>query len=239
MRAADKLALKSAEAVAVRVSFRGTAQSEGRRRTRTVWFAVVAAVLVGGFALGAVVPARAQTTTVNPDTPPPPPPPDPDTPPPPPPPQESVTPPPPPPTESVPIVPASPTAPTAPVKHKKKHHKPEPVKPTPPQRVYHEPYAPAGVVASSSGEATGLAFHASSAPTSSSTSAPALRSLFLVAGVALGVILLGLAAIPGWAVRPARAALLIDQWRVQIAATGLSAVCMTLIVFLLDGRSSL
>jgi hypothetical protein len=80
-----------------------------------------------------------------------------------------------------------------------------------------------------------LAFRASSATTGGSNPARAIASAFLVGGIGLGAILLGLAAIPGWAVRPARAAFLIDQWRVQLAATGLSAVCMALIVFLLDG----
>lgn len=69
--------------------------------------------------------------------------------------------------------------------------------------------------------------------TSASTSSKGLVALFLLGGLGLGVVLLGLAAVPTWAVRPVRAALLVEHWRVHLAATGLSTLFMALIVFLL------
>jgi hypothetical protein len=51
--------------------------------------------------------------------------------------------------------------------------------------------------------------------------------------LAFAFILIGIAAIPDWAIRPARAAIVLAHWRVQIAATGLSALFAAAIVFLL------
>jgi hypothetical protein len=60
-----------------------------------------------------------------------------------------------------------------------------------------------------------------------------LGSLVAVGALALALLLLGLAAIPDWVIRPARASLLLAHWRVQIAASGLSALLAALVVFLI------
>lgn len=64
-------------------------------------------------------------------------------------------------------------------------------------------------------------------------SAAAPAEMIALGGLALAILLLGLAAIPEWIVRPGRAAMLLVQWRVQLAASGLSALFAALIVFLM------
>ena len=64
-----------------------------------------------------------------------------------------------------------------------------------------------------------------------STSASA--RLFAAAALAVALLLLSLAAIPEWVVRPERVALVLANWRVEIAASGLSALFAALIVFLI------
>jgi hypothetical protein len=60
-----------------------------------------------------------------------------------------------------------------------------------------------------------------------------LLGAFLFASLALAVLLLGLAAIPPWAIRAPRAAGALAHWRVQIAAAGISALCAAGVVLLI------
>jgi len=47
------------------------------------------------------------------------------------------------------------------------------------------------------------------------------------------LIMLGIAAVPVWIIRSERAALLLEHWRVQIAASGASALVVAGVVFLM------
>jgi hypothetical protein len=84
---------------------------------------------------------------------------------------------------------------------------------------------------------SGRAFSISTDP-SSGSSTPALAKLIAAVTFALALLLIGIAAIPDWVVRQERAALVITQWRVQIAATGISALFAAVVVVLL-GSSNL
>ena len=106
--------------------------------------------------------------------------------------------------------------------------KPEP--PAPP-RFWHEPREPVFVA---SGPETATAPPSALPTPLASRPARDVVRLFLVGAVGLGALLLGLAAIPQWAMRPVRASIIVEHWRVQIAATGLSAVFAALIVFVLS-----
>jgi outer membrane biosynthesis protein TonB len=212
-----------------------------RRRSRSLvaaWAALIALTASGlllGLGVSSALSQTVPTETTTPTETTPPPPPDPDPIPPPPHPQDppppSSTPPPP---AGDPSPPPSSGASAAPSKPKKKPAKPDrrPKKERPAETSFaHEPRDPAVLAGASL--PSGPSFSNSNA-TLSSNSGSRLIALFLLAGLAVGGVLLGLAAVPAWILRPARASALIDHWRVQIAATGLSAVCMALIIFLLN-----
>ena len=60
----------------------------------------------------------------------------------------------------------------------------------------------------------------------------ALKAL-LLGVVSVAAILLGLALIPAWSVRPARASMLLAQWRLHILAAGLSTLVAAALVLLI------
>jgi hypothetical protein len=200
-----------------------------------VWIgfvALAASGLVLGLGVSSALSQTVPTETTTPTETEPPPPPDPDPINPPPPPNNPPPPSQPPPTGDPSPPPSSSGAVANPTKQKKKPAKPErrPKKERPAATSFaHDPRDPPPVVVD--GElASGPAFSPGS---SGGTTGTQVIALFLVAGLVVGALLLALAAIPAWVVRPARASAIIDHWRVQIAATGLSALSMALIIFVL------
>jgi hypothetical protein len=182
----------------------------------------------------------------QPPPPPPAPPPPPLSPPPPPPapPPPPLAPPPPPPAPPPPpsLQPSPPPAPPAsksqarPAKeHKPKRTEKEEEK-APAITSRHEPRDPPAAVAGPAATGVTPAPQLRLVPLSSSSRADSVRP-FLLLALGFGALLLALAAFPQWAVRPGRAFLLLERWRVQIAATGLSAVLTALILFLLATSS--
>jgi hypothetical protein len=97
------------------------------------------------------------------------------------------------------------------------------------KRLFHEPRDISVWAASTS---SGTAQEARSFVNKPLPSSSSVR-LFAAGAFAVSLLLLGIAAIPEWVVRPARAALLLSQWRVQLAASGASALFAALIVFLI------
>ena len=66
----------------------------------------------------------------------------------------------------------------------------------------------------------------------------ASRSPLLFAALALSLLLLGTAAVPPSAVPRPRAAMLLADWRVELAAAGLSALCAAAVLLLLASPGS-
>jgi hypothetical protein len=112
-----------------------------------------------------------------------------------------------------------------PAKKKRRAQKEKPA----PIRIQHEP-RDVPVWSAATGPPS---FEAQSFTSGESASSSLSVRLFAVGGLALALLLLGVAAIPEWVMRPARAALLLAEWRVQIAASGVSALFAALIVFLI------
>jgi hypothetical protein len=158
---------------------------------------------------------------------------------PPPPPAKPDKPPPPPPTSggSTYTPPAVTHSPPATTSSRKPHVRKHPLKKAEPV-VFSRTHAPRDVAVWASAPRRTFNPQAVSLSTESRTS-PLFAKLFAGAALALALVLLGIAAIPDWiVVRSARASLVLAHWRVQIAATGVSALCAAAIVFLI-GTSGL
>lgn len=61
-----------------------------------------------------------------------------------------------------------------------------------------------------------------------------LLLVVLFASLGIAVLLLGVAAVPPWALRTPRASEVLSTYRVQIAAAGLSALCAAAVVLLIN-----
>jgi hypothetical protein len=71
------------------------------------------------------------------------------------------------------------------------------------------------------------------AATSDKSTAASTEMILAGAAMVFALILLGIAAVPVWIIRPERAAVLLEHWRVQIAASGASALVVAGVVLLL------
>jgi hypothetical protein len=123
---------------------------------------------------------------------------------------------------------------SAPSKPVRKPHK----KPAPPPVVYTRTHAPRDIPVWLSEPTKARSVSPQFFSISTSSNSSVLVKLAAAGVLAVALLLLGLAAIPEWAVRPERAHMVLAHWRVQIAASGLSALFAAAIVFLI-GTSAL
>jgi hypothetical protein len=71
------------------------------------------------------------------------------------------------------------------------------------------------------------------AATSDKSTARSTEGILAGAAMVFALIMLGIAAVPVWIIRSERAAILLEHWRVQIAASGASALVVAGVVFLM------